>query len=286
MNKNFSDIFSIENLFLRSKYILKGYFSGIHKTPYKGFSSEFSEYREYIQGDDFKKIDWKVFLRSEKLFVRENEGESDTDIHVFLDSSKSMEFSNKFEYGKTLLFLFALISKKQNDSFGYSLYNNRIRIYHKPSKKQNLIFQIYRDLEKIKPEGETEGAKVLQDILSKVKKSTFVIFITDFGENLENIMKTVSIYKVFKNDSIVFHLQSREEFERKNFENVYLKDMETGKTIFLDSSFDRLKILNQRNERIKKICYENGIDYNHIIIEEGFDKPLSKFFLRRKSVFL
>lgn len=286
MNKKFYNFFKIENLFLRSKYILKGYFSGIHKTPYKGFSAEFSEYREYIQGDDFKKIDWKVFLRSEKLFVRENEGESDTEVYVFLDSSKSMQFSNKFEYGKTLLFIFALISKRQNDSFGYSLYNDRIRIFHRPSKKHNLIYQIYRDLERIKPEGNTEGAKVLQQILPKVKKSTFVIFITDFGENFENIMKTISIYKVFKNDSIVFHIQSKEEFERKNFENVYLKDMETGKTIFLDSYSDTLKVLNQRNEKIKKMCYESGIDYNHIIIEEGFERPLSKFFLRRKSVFL
>lgn len=286
MDKDYSEIFKIENLFLRSKYILKGYFSGIHKTPYKGFSSEFSEYREYIQGDDFKRIDWKVFLRSEKLFVRENEGESDTDIYIFLDCSKSMRFANKFEYAKTLVFIFALIAKKQNDSFGYVFYSDRLKVFQKPSKKQNLLSHLYKDLERIKPDGETKGAKVLLDILPKVKRSTFVIFITDFGENLEDMMKTLSIYRVFKNDSIVFHLQSKQEFEKNNFENVYLKDMESGKTLYFDSFSDRMKILRDRNESIKKYSYENGIDYNHIMIEDGFEKPLSNFFFRRKNVFL
>jgi len=149
--------------------------------------------------------------------LRENEGESDTDIYIFLDSSKSMLFANKFEYAKTLVFIFALISKKQNDSFGYAFYSDRVRIFQKPSKKQNLLFHLYTDLERIKPDGETKGAKVLEDILPKVRRSTFVIFITDFGENLEDMMKTLSIYRVFKNDSIIFHLQSKQEFDKKKF---------------------------------------------------------------------
>ncbi len=286
MKRDDIEIFQIENLFLRSRYILKGFFSGLHKVPYKGFSAEFSEYREYIQGDDFKRIDWKIFLRSEKLFIRENEGESDANVYVFLDSSRSMSFMNKFEYGKTLLFLFAMISKKQNDSFGYCLYNDKKIIFKKPSKKRNLLYQINKDLLNIKPEGMTNGGSVLKDILPDVKRSSFVIFITDFCEDLDSLIKTISYFSVFKNDSIIFHIQSKREYDRDNFNGNYLKDMESEKIFFPDSVEKNIKILKDRTDRIKNISYENGIDYNHIFLEDSFSKPLSLFFLRRKNVFL
>jgi len=281
MRKNEIDFREIPDLFLRSRLILKGYLSGIHEVPYKGSSAEFSQYREYVLGDDFSKLDWKAYLRSGKYYVKESDDETNAGMLFLLDSSASMKFAGKFEYAKTLVFLFAYVCAKQNDIFSYAIFSDSLKAYRKTGTGRSAIFEAARDIASAEALGGTEMLKSLEKVFEKTKESSFVFLITDMGDDEEGIIDAMAGMRVRRHDSIIFRLSSRREESRELLDRASLRDVETGAISQGGGYSERMDAINERNGRIEREALSRGIDYNHVYIEDGFDSPLSKFFSRR-----
>ncbi|PIP12892.1 MAG: hypothetical protein COX48_05905 [bacterium (Candidatus Stahlbacteria) CG23_combo_of_CG06-09_8_20_14_all_34_7] len=275
------ELLKIPDLFLRSKLILKGYFSGIHFVPYKGASAEFSQYREYVVGDDFNRIDWKAYLRSGKIYVKESDNETNTEMVLLLDSSNSMNFGGKFRYAQTLAFLFIYICSKQNDLFTYAIFSDFLHILKRSGTGKRAIYDAARDISSRIAKGKTDIRPSLEKVFEKTKESSFVILISDLGDDYEKIIDALSGMRVKKNDIIIFHLASKKEESKEILDKNALRDMETKNIIFGGNYRERLKIIKERNGEIRNSSLSKGLDYNFIYIEDGFNEPLSKFFKRR-----
>jgi uncharacterized protein (DUF58 family) len=277
------EILEIPDLFLRSKLILKGFFAGIHNVPYKGASAEFSQYREYVLGDDFNRIDWKAYLRSGKIYVKESDDETNAEMVLLLDSSGSMNYAGKFEYAKTLAFLFSYICSKQNDSFTYAVFSDTLHILKRAGAGRKSILEAARDISSREARGETNINSALERIFEKTKESSFIILISDLGDDYEKIIDALSGMRIKKNDVILFHLSSRKEESREILDKASLKDMETNNIIFGGDYRERIESIKSRNNDIRELSMKKGIDYNFVYIEDGFNAPLTGFFRRRSK---
>lgn len=266
---------------LRSKLILTGYFRGVHTVPFKGLSSEFSQYREYIPGDDFSRIDWKMFLRSRKAYIRESDDESNTDMFIMLDSTASMSFGGRFEYALSLAAVLGFISVRQNDSLGYAVFSGKGETVRPPSNRRGRMAEYFFDLSKAAPEGgsgiSSENLKWLQNI----KKRSFFIIISDGYFEESSLYSLLEYVKARKTDSLFFQIMSHTDKEIDLLSSPALRDMETSSLASGGSARERIRIIEGRNARIREKCSEFGIEHIPLIVEEGFEKPLSVFFERR-----
>ncbi len=278
-----NDIMNIPDFILRSQMIMKGFLSGIHSVPYKGFSAEFSQYREYIQGDDFSRIDWKVFQRTDKLYVRESEDETNTDVFIMIDSSRSMAFGRKWEYASTLAFLMAYIAGKQGDYAGYALFTNNVIKARKPTASRTMLAELADTLSNTRPEGRTDAEKSISSIIHMIKKNTFFIMISDCMDSLESLSDSLKGLLVRGNDVILFHISETKELDRDVLARTRLKDMETGMTLSPDAYEERKRDIEDYYEFVRAKSIESGIDYEHMFTDETFNKSLVRFFSRRRK---
>ncbi len=276
-------ILNISDYYLRSQLILKGFFSGIHRVPYKGSSAEFSQYREYIVGDDFEKIDWKVFLRTDKLYIKESEDETNTDIYILLDISKSMDFFKKFEYAKTLLFLFSYIGFNQGDNIGYGFFNDDLKLHIKPNRRKNKLQILLNHLNSLKPNGNTNIENVIMKIGNNIKRNTFFILISDCTFSLSIFPKVLSALKVKGCDVILFHINAKEEFDKEFLSSLRIEDLENHNIVTGNSYEQRIIEIKNHIGNIKNQCNEYKIDYLHLLTDEYFDNALHKFLYRRRK---
>lgn len=276
-------VLEIPDMYLRTKLILKGYFTGIHRVPYKGVSAEFSQYRDYVQGDDFKRVDFKLFRRTEKFYVKESESEINADIHIFLDTSKSMSFRDKARYSQTLLFLMAYIGFRQSDNIGYGVFSDTLRIMRKPSRKSNLLPLLIKDLAHIQYSGKTDINAALEPYLQSMGRNAFVIMITDCADKpsrIDNILRTL---RTMGNDVILFHVNDHMETNRRVLTEMRLKDSETGDILDSNDADELLRQFNAHLDILKANALKNNYDYVHFFTNEGMNRALEAFFRRRHA---
>ncbi len=279
---NIEEILKISDMYLRSKLLLRGYLAGIHRVPYKGISAEFSQYREYVQGDDFSRLDFKVFLRTEKFFIKESENEINADIYLFLDISGSMSYNIKPEYSKTLFFLMAYIAFHQSDNCGYGFFSNRMHFFKKPTRKRTLLTKLIIDLNRIKFKGKTDIKNSIHYKAENIKKNSIIILISDCADDRKNISLTLKSLKVRGCDVILFHVNDFLEKDKNVLKNTRLKDIETGSIVSSDNLNSRLSDFNAFTESIKNDALDGGYDYVHLFTNEQPYTVLEEFFKRRK----
>jgi len=277
---NIEDILSISDMKLRSDLILKGYLTGIHRVPYKGISAEFSQYREYTPGDDFDRIDWKVFLRTDKYYIKESEDETNTDAFIMLDMSRSMDFGNKEQYSKTLAVLLARIAGLQSDKTGYAFFSEEIVKSVNPSDSIRLA-RLISDIENISPHGRTDIGSCISDVQSRVRRNTFFILISDCADDPLSIINSLSAVRARGCDVILMDIIDRRELSEEVLASSRLIDMETGR--IMDSagaSQMRSSVLAFKNT-LKGLALDKGIDYQMISTDMPFYVSLNNFFKRR-----
>jgi len=175
----------LANIELIAKLVVEGFITGLHHSPYHGFSVEFAEHRAYRPGDEIKYLDWKVLARTEKYFVKQFEEETNTRAMIILDASASMKFASngnisKYDYGAYLAASLALLMIQQRDAVGMVLYDTKIRKFHSPNSRPSFIREILKTLETNKPENQTGTADCLSEIAERVKKRSLIIVISDF----------------------------------------------------------------------------------------------------------
>jgi uncharacterized protein (DUF58 family) len=292
----------LENIELLAKQVVEGFIIGLHKSPFHGFSVEFAEHRLYNTGDNLKHIDWKVFGRSDKLFIKKYEEETNLRCQLVIDSSSSMLFpqdrqvANKLQFACLAAASIATILKKQLDASGLSIFDTDLKLH--TQCKSNTVHQkmLMTELEKLAkantPNQSTAASKILHQIAENIHKRSLVVI---FSDMLDKVSETDEIFdalqhlKYNKHEVILFHVQDKKyevdfEFENRPYEFI---DLESGETLKMNSTQLKDAYTQQMTEYRKQLnlkCGQFGIDIVDADINEGFDKVLLSYLIKRNKM--
>jgi uncharacterized protein (DUF58 family) len=282
----------LDNLELRARVVVEGFLSGLHKSPHRGFSVEFNDYRHYQRGDDMRHIDWKLYARSEKFYIKQYEDETNVRCMVVLDTSASMSYSSggtsKMDYGITLASALAYFINRQRDAVGLITFDEKVNEYLPAKCRQTHLMRILRTLAQIKPGKKTDAVKPLTDLAASLNKKSMVVLITDMLDDEERIIKTLQTLRGMGNDVIVFHVMDDAELNFTFNEASEFVDMESNETFITTPAAIRKAYLENLNEFLsfcKKQCQSSGVDYCLLNTSEPLDAALSSYMSKRAKSF-
>ncbi|MCS7054285.1 MAG: DUF58 domain-containing protein [Ignavibacterium sp.] len=283
----------ISNLELRARLVVEGFLVGLHKSPYHGFSIEFSEHRPYMIGDDLKSIDWRVFARTEKYFIKQFEEETNLKAWIILDSSRSMYFNSesnikKLEYAKTLSAALAYLLIKQRDAAGLINYTNKVENILPPKATRNYLNEIIKTLSLINASETTNTSNSLTELAEKIKKRSLIIIISDFFDEIDKTLKALKNFSFLKSEVIVFQILDPIELSFGFKSDSTFIDLETNEKLNTQPFHLRKAYQDAMKDFIDKIkheCLKSYFDYNLITTNEPFDKALFKFVQKRKRLY-
>lgn len=290
------------NLELLAKQVVEGFITGMHKSPFHGFSVEFAEHRLYNSGESTRHIDWKLYGRTEKMFSKKYEEETNLRCQIVLDNSGSMYYPldglSKFEFSVYTAASIIELLRKQRDAVGLSIFNESLELnteskssisHHRFlfSELESRLRTYSKDLQTT-----TNTISILHDIAEITKRRSLVILFTDFldePDNLDEMFNALHHLRHNKHEVIIFQVISKKSEIDFNFENrpYRLVDMETGEKIQLNPSEIKdvyKKKINQYFKEIEIRCAASKIDFMPAYIEEGFNQVLLKFLLKRQKL--
>lgn len=290
---NPSIIPKINSLELRARLVVEGFMVGLHKSPYHGFSVEFTQHRPYMQGDGLKDVDWKVYGKTEKFYIKQYEEETNLKSYILLDVSKSMDFSSgdsvsKLDYASTLAAALSYLMIKQQDAAGLTLYSNKIVQHLSPKAAKPYLQQILKTLSLADPSDTTNTATCLNSVAEKIKRRGLVIIISDFFDNVSSIISALKHFSYNKNEVIVFQILDPIERSFAFGKDAIFRDMETEEEMTTQPyqiqkayKFAMEEFINT----MKRECLNSNIDYNLIETSAPFDKALLSYIQKRAKLF-
>ncbi len=268
---DYETLFSIQSLEIRARLLVEGFFAGFHKSPFKGFSVEFSEYRMYQPGDDIRRIDWRAYGRTDRFYVKEFEEETNLRFYILLDSSASMAYRgpegngiSKYDYAATTAAALAYLAALQRDAVGLIAFGDGLRSVIPPRSGSRHLHAILSQMQNLEPEGETEVYEVLARTAEKVPRRALFAVFTDLWDDPERVALGLSALKGKKHDVILFHVLDPAE-ENFPFEGISrFVDMENGDILQLDAARTRGGYLDAFSEFVNEYKLNLGqsdIDY-------------------------
>jgi len=282
----------LSNLELIARLVVEGFIVGLHKSPYHGFSVEFSEHRQYSPGDETRYIDWKVYGRTNRYFIKQFEEETNLRAYIILDASRSMAYSSgdnitKFEYACYLAGALSYLMMMQRDAVGLVIYDEGIRKFLPPRSVRSYLDVILHELENAKPENKTNTAKSLHLIAERIKRRGLIILLSDLLDDQDEVISAFKHFKHKKNEIIVF--QILDPLERNfNFNvDALFKDMETSEKMMTQSLYiqrDYRRALSEFIKRYRFECLNNGIDYEVMDTGTSFDVALFRYLSKRRGL--
>jgi len=281
----------LKNIEIRARKVVEGFITGLHNSPYHGFSVEFAEYRPYMPGESIKNIDWRVLGRTNKYFVKEFEEETNLKCHIFLDLSHSMEYGSgqirKIEYAKTIAAALSYLMIKQRDAVGMILFNELIRSYVQPRSKMTHLQNILVQLEKVEPSKTTAIHSVLLEMVRKIKRRGLIILISDLLDDSEKIMHALKQFKHQGHEVLIFHILDPKEINFDFHKDAEFVDLETGEKIITQPYFiqkNYQEVFGQFQKFYFEECRKHSIDYQMFTTEQSYDESLLFYLQKRKKL--
>lgn len=280
----------IGNLQLRAKTVVEGFISGLHQSPYRGHSLEFAQHREYAIGDEPRHIDWKVYGRTDRFFVKQFEQETNLRLYVLLDSSGSMNYQGeksafpKYDYGAILTASIAYLTLQQGDSAGIGYTENKQVKIIPPRNSLSHLSVILEALDSIKPQGEHVCSQMLETVAHFSKKRSLVILISDLLEDKNILFNALKFLKFKKHEVVVVHLLDRDEKDFPYTGSVQFNSLENQDRLVLDTESFRNDYKTEVNgfiEEVRMTLRNAGIDYYFHVTDEPPDQFLRNFLNQR-----
>ena len=283
---------SLDNLELRARVVVEGFISGLHKSPHRGFSVEFNDYRHYYRGDDMRHVDWKLYARSDKFYVKQYEDETNVRCYIVLDASASMAYASaamsKLEYGRTLASALAYFITRQRDAVGLITFDEKVKDYIPALCRQPHLIRILRVLSELKAGNKTDVTRPLADLASNLNRKSLVVLISDMLDDEVKIIKTLQQLRSMGNDVILFHVLDDAELLFPFNQSSEFIDSETQETFITSPAAIRssyLENLNQYLSYCKKQCQSSGVDYCLLNTSQPLDAALASYMARRARSF-
>jgi len=281
----------ISGLDLVAKTVVDGFVNGLHRSPDFGFSQEFAEYRAYSPGDDLRHVDWNVFARTERAYLKRYRGETNSMLTVLLDASNSMKFSShsvsKMDYARfTAASLFYLAIQNQRDAAGLIVFDDEIRNYVRPSMRQGQLHRLLSGLEQAEPHARTDFAKPLNHFQQFLRRRGIVVFISDFYESPEHIVRTIEPLRFHGNEVVLFHILDPKEIRPEIGEPSTLIDLETDDRIEITPEYvrdDYRKKIDGHVEALRDKVRGAGMDYHLLVTDRPLDDALREYLSIRQG---
>jgi uncharacterized protein (DUF58 family) len=288
-----SFISKLNSLELKARMVVEGFMVGMHKSPYHGFSVEFSEHRAYMQGDNLKDVDWKVFGKTEKFFIKQYEEETNLRSYIFLDSSNSMSYASgsnisKLDYSITLAASLGYLMIHQQDAVGLTLYSDKINKFLPPKSSRAYLQEILKYLVKVEASEKTNTAGALSEAAEKIKRRGLVIIISDLFDDINSVLKALKHFSYKKNEVIVFQILDPMERSFSFGKDAIFKDLESGDELTtqpyqIQKAYR--EAMSEFTNRIKTECLNSNIDYNLIETSDPYDKALLRYIQKREKLY-
>jgi uncharacterized protein (DUF58 family) len=281
----------IKRLDLRAQFIVKGFLHGLHASPFHGFSVEFSEHRKYTAGDDPKDIDWLIYAKTDKYYVKKFEAETNITGYLVMDLSRSMGYTyrqelTKFEYSVCLAAALCYLMIHQQDPVGLLTFDQRIRNSLAPKSRRTHLGDVLSLLTKLKPQGQTDIAQSLTQIAAMLRHASLVMIFSDLLTEPEPVFQALHRLRHRGHDVILFHVLDEAEVQFPFDGMVELEDPETGQILTLDAASVRPGYQTEIEvfrEVYRRECFQSGIDYVGLDTSMQFDKALTEYLLRRRG---
>ncbi len=314
-----SVVAKLSNIELKAKSVVEGFMTGLHKSPYHGFSVEFAEHRQYMPGDDLKFLDWKVYARTGRYYIKRFEEETNLKSYILLDISKSMDFSSnksketsaekkglaklfgkskspvdeaksyltKLEYGSYVAASLAYLMLLQRDAISLTTYDTKIQNFISPRATDSNLKLMLHALNNIQSTDKTGTARCLNEIADKVKRRGLVIIISDLFDDQKEVLSALRHFKYTKNEVIVFQILDPVELSFLTGNPVTLKDLETNEEMFsqpfvMQKAYQ--EAVKEFTETYRMECAKSDIDYIMLSTESTFDKALINYLSKRMKM--
>ena len=283
----------VARLDLRARFIVEGFLSGLHSSPFHGFSVEFSEHRRYSTGDDPKDIDWLVYAKTDRYYIKKYQAETNITGYLMLDLSESMGYTfrqelTKFEYCVSLAAALAYMMIHQQDPVGLVTFDQKIRATLPAKSRRSQLATILALLARARPTGPTEIAHSLRQLAPMVKHRSLIILFSDLLVDPDPVLDSLRILRHAGHDVIVFNVLDEAEVTFPFNGSVSLRDPETEKQLKLDASgirHDYLEALKELRETYKKECLAMGADFVPLDTSMRFDTALVEYLSQRRARF-
>jgi uncharacterized protein (DUF58 family) len=284
---------SIARLDLRAKFIVEGFLSGLHTSPFHGFSVEFSEHKRYNPGDDPKDIDWLVFARTDRLYVKRYQAETNITGYVVLDMSRSMAYTyrqklTKFDYAICLAAAISYMMIHQQDPVGLITFDEKLRQSLPARSRRSQLGNILAVLQQSKPEGETRIGDNLRQVASIIRHRSLLLLMSDLLTDPDEVIDNLRMLRYAGHDVILFHVLDEAEVTFPFSGSVDLIEPESSDHQVVDAAgirSDYIEALNELRERYRQECFALGIDYVPLDTSMPFDKALTEYLYQRQARF-
>lgn len=283
----------VARLDLRAKFIVEGFLSGLHASPLHGFSVEFSEHRKYTPGDDLKDLDWTVYAKTEKYYIKKFEAETNLTGYLVMDLSASMAYTyrqelTKFEYAICLAAALGYLMIHQQDPVGLVTFDTRIQACLQPRSKRTQLGTMLAVLASLKPAGKTDVAGCLHQLAAMIRTRSLIILLSDLLTDPEPVLQSVHHLRHRGNEIILFHILDEAEVHFPFEGLIEFEDVEDHQQLTIDARGmrdDYLKTMTEFRERYRTECSKANVDYVPIDTSVSFDKALMEYLLQRQKRF-
>jgi uncharacterized protein (DUF58 family) len=278
----------VRNLELQARLVVEGYLSGMHKSPYHGFSVEFAQHREYVPGDDLKHLDWKVFSRTGRFYLKQYEEETNLACWMLVDASESMRYGSgpvsKYDYACMSAAAMAYLTLHQQDSVGFVTFDNQVRQFLKPSSQASHLKEIVNLMNRGAPREKTRLAPIFHDLAERVTRRAIIVLLSDLFDEPEDVLAGLQHLRYRRHEVVVMHVLDRAELEFPFQEATLFRGLEQYPELLADPRSLRDGYLEQVDTfltGLQRGCRGQNIDYVQLRTDRSLGVALSSYLAHR-----
>lgn len=294
--KNYLDprvLNKITRLDLRARLVVEGFITGMHRSPYHGFAVEFAQHRQYVPGDEIKHIDWKVWSKTDRLYIKEYEEETNLQCTILLDCSKSMRYGeddrasmSKFDYGATLAASLAYLLQRQQDAVGLVTFDNDIRLNMSASANPAHIKRIVHELEQTEPDHRTDVGDVFHSLAEQIRRRGLIVLISDLFADIATLTETLRHLRHRRHEVAVFQIMHEHEQSFPFTDNTKFRGLEIPQELLTEPRALRKAYLEAKDrfiDQVRRLCATSGIDFVQLTTDDPLDAALSSYLAFRQQ---
>lgn len=282
----------LQGLELRARSIVEGYVSGVHRSPYHGFSIEFAEHREYSPGDDLRYVDWKVFGKSDKFYLKQYEEETNLVVYLVLDTSESMRYKSddaalsKLEYAQCIAASLAYLVLQQQDSVGLVTFDSEVRSLVRPSSNPSHLKQLLHVMESSEPHRKTRTGPIFHDLAERLKRRGLVVILSDLFDDVGTMLAGLKHFRHRRHDVVMFHVLDPAELDFPFKQTTLFKGLEQLPDVLTDPRSLRQAYLEEFGKflnAVRRGCRDQRADYLQLRTDQSLDVALSSYVAARMA---
>ncbi len=281
----------LKNMALRARLVVEGFITGLHQSPYHGFSVEFAEHRQYMPGDSLRNVDWKVYGKTDRFYIKQYEEETNLKAYLVVDASSSMDFGSgpisKFQYATYLAAALSYLMMEQRDAVGLAVFDDQVQKFLPPRSIRSYLNVILSALETPTTHRKTQVGKALHQVAERIHRRGLVIILSDLMDDPSEILSGLKHFRHDEHEVLVFQILDPMELNFSYTRDTIIEDLETGQEITTQPwhiRADYRRLVRDFTETLKRECRKDKVDYNLLDTTLSYDQALFEYLNKRRRL--